>query len=111
MTKITKPERVFQDVVVQTECDNCGKREPGNSPSGWHHFSRSHGDWGNDSVDSFEYFDVCSAACYIAIVRRELEDYGPRSALNPTLEVDDKGYEFLRDLIDLTSGTENPEQH
>ena len=30
-----------------------------------------HNDWGNDSIESYEYFDVCSSEC----LRKKFEEY------------------------------------
>lgn len=94
--KRERTKQVPKSVVYQTVCDSCG-RVDGADPRGWHHFSSHHNDWGNDSIDSWETHDACSWACYVAIVRRVVEDYGQRTY--PTLEVDDKDLAFLGDML------------
>lgn len=78
-----------------------GDQVEGRDEPGWHHFSSSHGEWGNDSVESFEYHDACSWACYLTIVRRLLDDWpnGPPDSL----DVDDKDPAFLRDMLNAAA--------
>lgn len=53
--------------VVSIKCDVCGKEIVGKF---WV-LTTSHGDWGNDSVESVESVDICSAEC----INKELNDY------------------------------------
>lgn len=54
-----------QEVTVAYKCDNCGKQVGTNHlPKDWHSFTSYHDEWGNDSVDSLESYDVCSPQCY-----------------------------------------------
>lgn len=98
MSKIKQQRQITATVVVQTRCDNCGKLADGDEPKGWHHFSASHDDWGNDSLESWENFDACSAACWIAVVRKVVADYGD-GHMHPTLTLDGMDYAFARDLL------------
>jgi predicted nucleic acid-binding Zn ribbon protein len=56
-----KKVTVTEVVCTELKCDICGKDIP------WHekfyHASMGHTDWGNDSVDSIEDFDLCSDEC------------------------------------------------
>lgn len=53
-------DRIIKDKkVVSIKCDVCGKEIVGKF---WV-LTTSHGDWGNDSVESIEHFDVCSPEC------------------------------------------------
>ena len=45
--------------VKNIKCDVCDKEIDGKF---WV-LTTSHGDWGNDSVDSIEHFDICSTKC------------------------------------------------
>lgn len=88
----------FKKVTVGCRCDNCGKDVRGKDiPDDWHHFSSHHNDWGNDSIDSFEYYDVCSPECYIEkfidVVDNEMEGYRDG-------KVDDMELDFARNLSD-----------
>jgi hypothetical protein len=83
---------------VATICDACGTRVEEYSPDGWVRFSSSHGDWGNDSCESFEYYDACSFDCYVALLCRALDDYG-RPGPKPTLDVDGKDWYFLTGMV------------
>ena len=98
MTEHTREEQVTKLVTYQTECDGCEKIEKGYRPKGWHQFDSNHGDWGNDSIESYDYFDVCSWGCYLKVVRRELDDYG--EVQNPTLVIDEKDIFFIRSMLE-----------
>lgn len=65
MSRIKQTQKVEREVTVHVKCDVCNKTHDGNNiPKEWHGFSIHHNHWGNDSQDSYEYFDVCSPECY-----------------------------------------------
>ena len=74
----TKTETVTHEVktVKALKCDVCGKEITAKDDirirgiKYWE-LTTQHNDWGNDSVDSIEYFDLCSENC----VRAKLEKY------------------------------------
>jgi hypothetical protein len=92
-----RTEKVERSVVYETVCDSCGKIAEGDSPQGWHHFDSHHGEWENDSIESYEYHDACSFACYLAIVKREFEPYADHP--HKSLEIDDRDWWFVRDMV------------
>ena len=49
------------------KCDICGKEITGKF---WR-LTTHHHDWGNDSIESYERFDLCSREC----INRALDDY------------------------------------
>ena len=120
MAKLTRPESVQKPVTYGFVCDHCGKKAehldrtyPGDGvkPNGWHSFASYHGDWGNDSIESHEDWDVCSWGCYVAIVRKIVKDYGeppvhgggrvgPPRRISPTLTVDGRDWFLLRDMLE-----------
>lgn len=53
--------------LVAIKCDICGKEIAGQF---WR-LTTHHHDWGNDSIDSYEYFDLCSREC----INKALDDY------------------------------------
>ena len=67
----TKKVTVIQECVVGKKCDICGKEIPpavipfryGEPGYDYYEVTMHHHDWGNDSVDSYEYFDACSPDC------------------------------------------------
>ena len=65
----TKTETITHEVktVKALKCDVCGQEFTGDY---WRLFT-FHNDWGNDSVDSNEFYDLCSEEC----VRNALEEY------------------------------------
>lgn len=69
----------IKEVTIGYKCDVCGNViDTKNFPDEWHMFSSNHNEWGNDSIDSYEYYQVCSPECYvkkfIEIVDSEMED-------------------------------------
>lgn len=63
--KKTKEVTEVKTVTVGHKCDNCGKVHDGQLPDDWHIISSHHNEWGNDSIDSYQCYDVCSPKCYI----------------------------------------------
>lgn len=99
MSQRTETQMVPRQTVMSTTCDNCGKTENG-EPDGWVHFGTGHGDWGNDSVDSWRYFDACSADCFLALMRKRLDEYGePGPHPSFSVSIDGFDYGFARSLI------------
>lgn len=71
----TKEHTVIDRVLVDTivTCDVCGEQIQKNkgywTSHTWHH------DWGNDSCESDEYFDLCSPQCLL----KHAEEYSAYS--------------------------------
>lgn len=55
------------ETVAAVKCDICGKEITGKF---WH-LTTHHNDWGNDSIDSYEYYDLCSREC----IDKALDNY------------------------------------
>jgi hypothetical protein len=92
--KVTEKRRELREVTIGRICDCCGKESTEAYPDGWHIFSSMHGEWGNDSVDSVEHWDVCNPLCFAGIIKRVLEENkGYRS-----LEIDDMDRGFSEKL-------------
>lgn len=81
--KITVQRMVKQDVTVGLErvCDVCDKlilKKNENKTTyciGKHwRLTTGHNDWGNDSCDSVEVYDICSAEC----LEKQLQKYVQR---------------------------------
>lgn len=66
----TKTHTVTEKVLVKETryCDVCKKEIATNS---FWKLTTHHNDWGNDSIESYEYFDVCSADC----LREKFDEY------------------------------------
>ena len=99
--EIRKQKKVTEKkyVTVGYKCDNCGKEIKGSRrPKEWHHFSSHHNEWGNDSIDSYEHYTVCSPKCYveklIKVVDSELS--GRYDA-----EIDDMSIQFARRMVEF----------
>lgn len=93
--KICKQKKELVKVKVGMKCDVCGTESHDIENDAWTEISHHHEDWGNDSCDSYEYFDVCSVDCYIEQLKRsveELRDYH-------TGEINDMSCEFVSLLI------------
>ena len=74
-------------------CDICCKTEI----SGHHWYIRTfHNDWGNDSCDSVEGFDVCSIDC----LKQKLDEYANESNNEyNTMEIEVEHKKFVPDLF------------
>lgn len=87
-----------KDVTIGYKCDACGKIHHGNFPNEWHFFSIEHREWGNDSIDSYESFEVCSPQCYINkisdIINGEYSD-------KFDAKIDSMEIQFARNFIEL----------
>lgn len=64
----------YTDVIKSVTCDGCGKTEK-ELPESWYEFSGHHSDWGNDSIDSYEYYHSCSAECYLKALVKAVEEF------------------------------------
>ena len=98
--KITKQVKAtgFKKVTVGFKCDICKKQHDGEDyPDSWHYFSHSHNGWGNDSIDSYEYFLVCSPECYFKQLIESLKDVGGYY----DSKIDDKGKDFVINLLEF----------
>ncbi len=73
MAEIYKEEVVTEEIThkkrikIGVKCDVCGKNIKGDF---WNVIT-SHNDWGNDSCDSVERFDVCSREC----IDKKIDEY------------------------------------
>lgn len=63
----TIEKTIRTEKLVAIKCDICGKEITENF---WQ-LTTHHYDWGNDSVESYERFDLCSREC----INRALDDY------------------------------------
>ena len=59
----TKEHVITEQVLVRSAiiCDVCKKEIQ--SDAGYWEVTTHHNDWGNDSIDSYEAFDICSVEC------------------------------------------------
>ena len=66
-----KTHIVTEKVCVSeiTYCDVCKRNI--NTNKGYWELTTGHHDWGNDSVDSIEHFDICSEIC----LRKKFDEY------------------------------------
>lgn len=85
-------------------CDACGRYQSVDEdryashtfePEGWVSFGSGHNEWGNDSVDSDDRHDVCSFACYVAVMRDIYKRFGEYESLR----ADGKDRTFIAALI------------
>lgn len=74
--RILVEKTIKAEMVENIKCDVCGKEINGKF---WV-LTTSHGDWGNDSVDSIERFDICSTKC----IHKALNDYIERCKYSNT---------------------------
>lgn len=62
------PHKLTQEIEIGCECDICEK--PIEQGSFFFHVLTGHRDWGNDSCDSEEYFEICSQECLQAMYKK-----------------------------------------
>lgn len=76
-TTVKQQVTVEKEVDIGVECDECGKeirnketmkKRFGSYP--YYEVTTHHSDWGNDSVDSYEYYDLCSLDCLMTHMKR-----------------------------------------
>ena len=89
----TKTETITHEVktVKALKCDICGKEFTGKY---WALFIYHH-DWGNDSIESYEYYDFCSENCVRNALEEYLEECKHRDTLN--FELSQKFFEEHRE--------------
>lgn len=97
---------IFKEVEIKSEklsiikCDCCKtKLDCEEYPEGWHKISTYHEEWGNDSVDSWEYYDVCSPECYEKQFIECVKGYKHRNSAN----IDGFDIAFARKLAEYFS--------
>lgn len=103
MSTTTEIKEITSKKEVKTHyiCDSCKSKvevdKNQNPPESWYSFNSNHQGWGNDSIESYKYYDVCSGKCYIdclILCVEELELDKKREA-----EIDGKSWFFANDLI------------
>ena len=74
-----KTHTVTEKVCVSTtmHCDVCDSVIDHEHESYWE-VTTGHHDWGNDSCESIQYFDICSATC----LRKKFDEYIKASEAN-----------------------------
>ena len=60
-----------ESVLVGRKCDFCGKDV---NPRNYFVIATHHSDWGNDSVDSWEYKDACCPECVMPFTQTYVAD-------------------------------------
>lgn len=84
-------------VVVGHKCDICNNEKLGKDhPDDWHYFSHQHGGWGNDNIDSVEWFLVCSPECYFKQLKKSTKQMRSR----PDQEIDNMSGDFVKKLVE-----------
>lgn len=69
MSKVTttKTKTVKYKIIKAIKCDVCRKEISGK----YWKLTTHHHDWGNDSIESYKYFDLCSKEC----INKKLDKY------------------------------------
>ena len=96
----TKKIIVIRDCIVGKKCDVCGKDIPPTVTSrkcyDYYEVTTHHNDWGNDSVDSYDYFDACSPDCAHKLWEEYIRNSaGTRNTM--CFEIEHKNYWTLKD--------------
>ena len=64
------------EVIVGRKCDICGKNiEKPRGERNYNYFviHTWHSDWGNDSIDSHQYYDACCPKCVMKFTKEYIE--------------------------------------
>jgi hypothetical protein len=97
MSDIEEVRNVQRKITIGKQCDVCGKKSTEHHEyDKWFNGEHHHGEWGNDSVDSYEYFDVCSVPCFKAQLKDSLDEMEGYA----TAEIFDMSYEFAKELYE-----------
>jgi len=99
---------VQEEVTVKRICDNCGKEITISRKTGlgnqYNYFliTTHHHDWGNDSIESYEYYDACCPTCALEMAEKYLVNaYSDRN----TKEIE------IEHVRGLESGTDRTYKH
>ena len=67
-------KKSIEKVTVGRICDFCNKEilPVDGKRCDYFYITTSHRDWGNDSVDSYEHYDACSAGCALGLADKYL---------------------------------------
>ena len=77
MSSIKEKKVVESTVEVGKKCDVCGLQTLNRDVyDKWIHGNHHHGDWGYDSQDSYEWFDICSPKCFRVQLERSITELG-----------------------------------
>jgi len=98
--RIQSNKKVIKNITTACSCDGCGKVVKTNYlPDNWFHFNSNHCGWGNDSVDSIEEYDVCSAECFIKVLKNIFKK-NPGCILDyDSGEIAEMPIKFVKELI------------
>jgi len=92
--EVTKKE----SVTIGYKCDNCGEIHIGVAiPNSWHEFNGHHHSWGNDSIESYEYYLACSPECYAKLLQKAVNDFERYN----DAEIDDFEIDFAKRLSEF----------
>lgn len=81
---------VMDDVIVGRRCDICNKdikKIHDNRNYNYFVIHTYHSDWGNDSIDSHEYYDACCPECVMTFARRYVEESFKRIFNSRVIEI------------------------
>lgn len=107
--RITEEKEVvkksLEKVTTGRRCDFCNKEILPVDGKKYNYFyiTTSHSDWGNDSIDSIEYFDACSVECALGLAEKYLKS---TNGFRNTGEIDIKHANWLEDGADRDYKTE-----
>lgn len=96
---LNKTEIKEVQTKIGVKCDCCGReriyrpfsgREPNEE---WFHYSTHTDMWGNDSHESYEFFDVCSFDCFKRQLVKHVDD------LSDGYYISDLPYSFAKRIV------------
>ena len=98
-------KKELDKVTTGRICDFCGKAilPVDGEKYDYFYITTSHCDWGNDSIDSFNYFDACSVKCALGLAEKYLKS---TNGFRNTGEIDIRHANWLEDGSNLDYKTE-----
>lgn len=70
--EVTKKEKILKTI----KCDTCKTDINKLDTTYYYTVTTHHGQWGNDSIDSFEHLDFCSYQCLLENMNEYFSDAG-----------------------------------
>ena len=70
MSRVYQEKNIIKKTLAYYVCDSCGNSISLDQPV--YSFNSHHFEWDNDSIESYNYFDVCSGGCYLSILQDEI---------------------------------------
>lgn len=90
-------KQAIQKEVIGYICDVCGIESPIKEKE-WLDCNYNHSAWGNDSIDSYKYYDFCSPVCFA----KKVDEISQTSdGEQEGAEIADMPFKFAKRMADI----------